>query len=141
MWIVSACAAEKRLPPPGWTKLDEEVNSVFSPTTRELKESASPGKWIPPRSGTNSIDIAAKHSLGHPIQAYPLYENGFRAHRNQSFADNNAESAKMYAEFSEVAAKNPYAWFHDSSPETAENIGTVSKGNRMICMPCKWKEE
>jgi hypothetical protein len=82
-------------------------------------------------------DYGARHSLGNPIQLYPLYENGFRAYRNQSIADNHAESSQLYAEFAQVAEKNKYAWNYPAKAETKESIGTVSKRNRMICFPCK----
>lgn len=36
---VTACAAAKQMPPPGWTPASEDVNAVFSPTTRELQPS------------------------------------------------------------------------------------------------------
>ena len=133
MLVVSACAAAKRLPPPGWTPLADDVDSVFSPTTRELVPSALPGAWLPPRE-TDSADVAATHSIGHPIHVYPLYENGLRAHRGQSVKSNNDESAQLYAEFANVAASNSYSW--STTAETAETIGTVSKKNRMICLPC-----
>ena len=134
---MTACAAAKRLPPPGWTELSEDVNTVFSPTTRELKPSALPGKWTPPRSDSNDLDVGAKHFIGNPIHAYPLFENSLRAHRHQSIADNNAESAQMYAEFAKVAEQNQYAWSHESTTETAESIATITKRNRMICFPCR----
>jgi hypothetical protein len=38
---VTACAAAKKLPPPGWTAPSEDVTAVFSPTTRELAPSPS----------------------------------------------------------------------------------------------------
>ncbi|KAI7710804.1 hypothetical protein KC322_g4280 [Hortaea werneckii] len=114
-----ACANAKRLPPPGWTKPAEDVNKVFSPTTRELQP-----------------NLGSKHHIGNPIHIYPLYENGFRAYRNQSLRDNHAESAAMYAEFAKIAAGNAYAWNYGTTPESAETIGRVSAGrNRMICFP------
>ncbi|GAB1733811.1 hypothetical protein NU195Hw_g4407t1 [Hortaea werneckii] len=114
-----ACANAKRLPPPGWTKPAEDVNKVFSPTTRELQP-----------------NLGSKHHIGNPIHIYPLYENGFRAYRNQSLRENHAESAAMYAEFAKIAAGNPYAWNYGTTPESAETIGEVSAGrNRMICFP------
>ena len=64
---LTTCAAAKKLPPPGWTKTKQGVDAVFSPTGRDL------GK-----------DLGAVHSIGAPIQVYPLFENGFRAHRHQS---------------------------------------------------------
>jgi hypothetical protein len=133
---VSACAAAKQLPPPGWTPLAEEVNSVFSPTTRELKPGALPGSWTPDSSGTDHVDLGAKHSIGNPIHIYPLYENAYRAHRGQSLHANNRESADMYADFARVAEANQYAWSYGKTAATTDSIGSVSKANRMICLPC-----
>ncbi|SMY28528.1 unnamed protein product [Zymoseptoria tritici ST99CH_1A5] len=115
---LTACAAAKKMPPPGWTAPDEDVTGVFSPTTRALQE-----------------NYGARHSLGNPIQLYPLYENSFRAYRNQSILDNHDESSQLYAEFAAVAEKNEYAWNYPAKGETKESIGTVSKRNRMICFP------
>lgn len=136
MRAVTACAAAKKLPPPGWTRVADEV-TIFSPSTRELKPSALPGQWTPPRTDSNGPGLGATHSIGNPIQVYPLYENSLRAHRNQSFAENHDESANMYAEFAKVAGQNEFAWSYGSSIETKDSIGTVSKKNRMICLPCK----
>ena len=86
---------------------------------------------------TVDIDVAGRHSVGAPIQVYPLYENGFRARRGQSIKENHEESAKLYGDFNEVAQSNPYAW-GAGSKETASSIGTISKKNRMICFPCKY---
>lgn len=134
---MTACAAAKKLPPPGWTKLSEDVNSVFSPTTRDLKPSALPGKWTPPESNSAHAGLGARHGIGNPIQVYPLYENSFRARRNQSIAENHKESAEMYAEFAKVAEGNEYAWSYGGMAETAQSIGEVTKRNRMICLPCE----
>jgi len=116
--LVSACAAANKLPPPGWTKSAEEVDSVFSPTSRSL--------------GSN---LGAIHSIGAPIHVYPLYENGFRAHRRQSILQNNQESARLYGDFAKVAEKNPVAWNYGKPAETEKSIGTVTKKNRMISFP------
>ena len=115
---LSACAAAKKLPPPGWTKLDQSVTTAFSPTTRALAPS-----------------LGAIHSIGAPIHVYPLFENGLRAHRGQSLHDNNAEPAQLYAEFAQVAAQNRYAWSYGKPPETAASIGTVTSRNRLIATP------
>lgn len=79
--------------------------------------------------------LGAKHGIGAPIHVYPLYENGFRAHRGQSIEENWRESAELYAQFADVAEKNDVAWNHGKHV-TAEDIGTVTKKNRMICWPC-----
>ncbi|KAL1961836.1 hypothetical protein VTN77DRAFT_1005 [Rasamsonia byssochlamydoides] len=115
---LTACAKTNKLPPPGWTSLDQPVDSVFSPSTLDLGE-----------------DLGGTHSIGAPIHVYPLYENAFRAYRGQSIKENNDESAQLYAKFSQVAAQNPLSWNYGKPAETAESIGTVSKRNRMICFP------
>ena len=76
------------------------------------------------------------HSIGAPIHVYPLFENGFRAYRGQSIADNHEESAQMYAEFAKVAEQQPCAWKYGKKASTKQDIGTVTKRNRMICFPC-----
>lgn len=67
---------------------------------------------------------------------YPLYENGFRAHRGQTIRENNRESAKLYAAFAKIAEKNQIAWNYGQPAADEEAIGTVSETNRMICFPC-----
>ncbi|EDU50753.1 acetyl-CoA acetyltransferase [Pyrenophora tritici-repentis Pt-1C-BFP] len=132
---LSACAAAKKLPPPGWTPPAEAVDSVFSPTGRDLGNSE-----ISSLSGnpcillTNPKDIGAIHKIGAPIHVYPLYENAFRAHRGQTPQKNHEESAKLYAEFAKVAEKNEIAWIYGSC-KTEEDIKTIGKKNRMICYP------
>ncbi len=117
---VAACAKAGQLPPPGWTKPDPKIKAVtLSDVTR---------------SGDN---VGTRHSIGLPIHVYPLYENASRAYRGQSILDNNQESASLYASFAEVASQNPFAWNYGLLPASAEDIGTVSKTNRMICFPCK----
>lgn len=117
--IVGSCVKNGALPPPGWTKPAKNVETVFSPTTRKLEKG----------------DIGGAHSIGSPIHVYPLYENGFRAHRGQPISQNHDESAELYAQFSEVAAQNEFAWNYPRK-DSKEVIETVSEKNRMICFPC-----
>lgn len=81
-------------------------------------------------------DLGGLHSIGAPIHIYPLYENGFRAHRGQSIKSNHEESTLLYENFSKVAERNPYAW-NAGNVESQSSIGTVSSNNRMICFPCE----
>lgn len=82
-------------------------------------------------------DIGAIHKIGAPIHVYPLYENAFRAHRQQSLKHNNEESAQLYAEFAKVAEANEQAWRYGQEAANKDLIGTVGKSNRMICFPCE----
>lgn len=80
-------------------------------------------------------DIGGMHSIGAPIHIYPLYENAFRAHRHQTLPENNKESATLYAGFADVASKNPYSWSHGKPAASQQDIGNVSRTNRLICTP------
>ncbi|KAL5113138.1 hypothetical protein ACEQ8H_008997 [Pleosporales sp. CAS-2024a] len=131
---LSACAAAKKLPPPGWTKPSQAVDSVFSPTGHDLGNSSISSLWQALSSTHAATDVGAVHQIGAPIHVYPLYENAFRAHRGQSIQANHDESAKLYAAFSKVAHDNEFAWNHGRHhDETA--IGTIGPQNRMICYP------
>ncbi|KAJ5805350.1 hypothetical protein N7474_011237 [Penicillium riverlandense] len=114
---LASCVKEKRMPPPGWSRPSKSVKYVFSPTTRELKK-----------------DLGGIHSVGSPIHVYPLYEHGFRAHRGQSVSENHEESAILYANFSQVAARNPHAWNYGHDADTIKSIGTVTKRNHPLLM-------
>jgi hypothetical protein len=128
------------MPPPGWSAPEKAVDGVFSPTTRELQQSMSNPA---PDAGMNLTTnlflkgLGGIHEIGAPIHVYPLFENGFRAYRNQTIRENNAESAEMYAEFAKTASQNPLAWSYGKPAETVDSIGTVSERNRMICFPCE----
>lgn len=68
-----------------------------------------------------------------PTRVYPLFENALRAARGESVEDNARATAALYAAYSAVAAANPAAWIPEA--RSAEDIGTVGPGNRMVCEP------
>lgn len=68
-----------------------------------------------------------------PIQVYPMFETALRAHANRSISDHQVHISELWARFSEVAARNPYAWSRQA--RTAEEIRTVSPNNRMVGFP------
>ncbi|KAM3065366.1 hypothetical protein ACMFMG_011510 [Clarireedia jacksonii] len=118
--------------------------ALASLTAYISKKGEYPKHWSPPAGNPATITwppsvtetTGTIHSIGLPIQVYPLYENAFRAHRNQTRSQNNIESAKLYAEFAKIAAKNEYAWNKDlAKTVTVEKIATPGKRNRMICEP------
>ncbi|KAH0276763.1 hypothetical protein KCU91_g3641, partial [Aureobasidium melanogenum] len=77
---------------------------------------------------------ASLHKMGLPIHIYPLYENSFRHRRKQSIRANHEESSALYAQFAQVAKENTFAWNYGKAA-SKQDIGTVSKTNRMICFP------
>ncbi|KUJ06859.1 uncharacterized protein LY89DRAFT_661468 [Mollisia scopiformis] len=115
---LGSCAAAGKMPPPGWTSPDESGTAV---SVSDLS--------------SRQQGLGTLHSIGLPIHVYPLYENGFRAHRRQSVEQNNKESSELYADFAKIAEENELAWNYGQPAATGEIIGTVSKKNRMICFP------
>jgi acetyl-CoA C-acetyltransferase len=68
-----------------------------------------------------------------PTQIYPMFENALRARAGRSIDEHQVVTSELWSRFSEVAARNPYAW----SPQarTAKEIRTVGPDNRMIGFP------
>lgn len=93
----------------------------------------------PPRNNiaavaiANAKPLARKHKLFTPIDVYPLYENATRAAWGQTVAEAQCESAKIWSEFSKVAAANPKAWLRQ--PVEPDAIGEASADNRMLAFP------
>lgn len=75
----------------------------------------------------------ARVGLVAPTDIYPLYENALRASLGQTLAEGQAESAAIWARFSDVAAENPNAWLRKRV--SAEEIATPSADNRPIAFP------
>lgn len=68
-----------------------------------------------------------------PVQVYPMFESALRAESGASHAEWAARLGRLWAGFSEVAAKNPHAWIQDAC--SAEEIATAGPANRMIGFP------
>jgi acetyl-CoA C-acetyltransferase len=77
--------------------------------------------------------VRKRHGLVAPTDIYPLYENALRASLGQTLAEGQAESAKIWAQFSEVAEVNPHAWLRKRV--SAAEIATPSANNRPIAFP------
>jgi acetyl-CoA C-acetyltransferase len=68
-----------------------------------------------------------------PIEIYPFFENAMRAHWGQTLEQAQTESAKIWSDFSHVAAANPHAWIQRAySP--AEILAT-NPANRKLNVP------
>ncbi|OAL75448.1 acetyl-CoA acetyltransferase [Trichophyton violaceum] len=115
---LNAFARAGKPPPSHWTEPAQKVSEVFQP-----------------KGSGNEENVGTMHSVGLPLHVYPLYENGLRAYRKQSLRENMKESAKLYAEFSKVAEKNPLSWSFGKPAETEQSLSTVTGKNRMICYP------
>ncbi len=83
------------------------------------------------RSGVSELE--ARHGATLPIQFYPLFENGLRAHQGHSLDEHQRYLGELCARFAAVAREHPCAWFRDG--KSAEEIATVSPQNRLVGFP------
>lgn len=73
------------------------------------------------------------HGLTLPVEVYPVFENARRAREHWSLATQRDRLGALWANFAQVAAKNPYAWI--TSAPSASDIATPSATNRMVAFP------
>jgi len=92
------------------------------------------------RFANDSIEtraIARSLDIREPTQMYPLYEMAWQARQGISPVQGREESARLWARYAQVAARNPNAWLRHA-PDAAQ-IAEPSEDNRMICWPySKW---
>ncbi len=78
-----------------------------------------------------------KNGLGAPTQTYPAFEHALRGRLGNSRQEHNALMAELWAGFSGVAAKNPYAQFPIN--RSADFLATPSPQNYPVADPyLKW---
>jgi acetyl-CoA C-acetyltransferase len=90
-----------------------------------------PERFGDPRSGTSPQEQL--HGLAAPINIYPVFENALRARDKRSLADHQKRMGALMSRFTQVAAKNPEAWF--PIERSAEELITVTERNRMVGYP------
>jgi len=83
------------------------------------------------REPLTNLEIRYKMTL--PIHIYPLFENALRHHENLSLDEHRNEIGSFCAGFSQIADRNPYAWFTDR--KSSDEIASLSTENRMISFP------
>ncbi len=78
-------------------------------------------------------DYENAHGLFLPANAYPLFENALRARRGLSVREHSLAIGRMFSRFTEVAARNPHAWF--PVVRSAEELVTPAESNRWVAFP------
>jgi acetyl-CoA C-acetyltransferase len=78
-------------------------------------------------------DQEAARGILLPIHAYPLLENALRGANGWTLEEHRDRFGGLWSRFSEVAAKNPYAWFREA--RTAEEITAPGPQNRPVAFP------
>ncbi|HMC51173.1 MAG TPA: hypothetical protein VKI64_00315, partial [Acidimicrobiales bacterium] len=114
-----------------YTRLLSRKTKAWLPWTRQPDDATPPDVLGDDRPGTSEAEMA--RSLLIPTQVYPVFESAIRAAAGESLDWHQEKVSRLWARFSEVAAKNPAAW----SPvaRTPEEIRTPSADNRMIGFP------
>ncbi len=104
----------------------------FDDWAGDVEEDLPEVQWIGDgRPGVTPYE--RRHGLDRPINIYPLFENALRARDKRPVGEHQARLGRLFAPFTEVAAKNPEAWF--PTTRSAEELVTVSDRNRMIGFP------
>jgi acetyl-CoA C-acetyltransferase len=83
------------------------------------------------RPGSSEREV--HYGLGAPTDVYPLFENALRARRGLDLPTHRLRMGRLMSRFSEVAARNPHAWFPVA--RSAEELVTVTPENRMVAFP------
>jgi acetyl-CoA C-acetyltransferase len=137
-WLVNVLAAQIAAGEVGTALIAgaEAVRTVARARKERMRLPWGGGEGTPEilgdeRDGTSPHELA--HGLVLPTTIYPLFENALRAARGWTIAEHRRELGRLCARFAAVAAENPYAWFRDAA--TAEEIATVTPGNRLIAFP------
>ncbi len=84
-----------------------------------------------PRAGVSDTELAA--GLVAPVNIYPMFESAMAAAAGRDFQAQREHVAPFLSAFSEVAAKNPYAWF--PQVRSAGEISTITPENRLVSDP------
>ncbi|GBF57389.1 hypothetical protein PbB2_01056 [Candidatus Phycosocius bacilliformis] len=75
----------------------------------------------------------ARHGLEFPANVYPMFENAYRAHLGRSLSDHQSAMGALFAPFTEVASRNPFAWF--PKVQSPDSLSQVDPSNRMVGFP------
>jgi acetyl-CoA C-acetyltransferase len=83
------------------------------------------------KPGVNAQERA--HGMHFPVNVYPLFEQAIRRQKGLSVAEHQMAIGRLFAPFTEIAAKNPYSWF--PTARSAEEIATPAEKNRYVGFP------
>src|ERR1700726_4632529 len=87
----------------------------------------------PKRGAAFQKPMAVTLGVFRPVSVYPFYEAATAAYWGQTPREAMAESGRLWATYSDVAAQNPNAWLKRRF--TPEEITTPTPDNRLIAWP------
>ena len=127
--MAAVCGAES-----SHTATQAARRGLSLPWTQPAAGRPVPGNaWLPSRNRSYLHPLALRHGITEPVTVYPLYEGATAAAWGQTPAQATAQSAALWAQLSETAARTPGAWLQ--APRRADEIMAVSPGNRMVAWP------
>lgn len=97
---------------------------------------ATGGRGSPSLIGENtdgSNALEADYGLDWPSMIYPLFENALRARLGLDLDTHRRRMGDLFSKFTEVAERNPYAWF--PVRRSSDELTTATPQNRMIAFP------
>ena len=74
-----------------------------------------------------------EYGFHYPIVSYPMFENALRKKYGHSIEEHQNYMGRLFAPFSEVASRSPYAWY--KQVRTPEEISWPSSNNRYVGWP------
>jgi acetyl-CoA C-acetyltransferase len=99
---------------------------------RRLPEGTEPARVIGTEMNMGHPAEAAR-GITMPVQVYPMFETALRAAAGEGVDEHQVKVSELWARFSAVAAKNPYAW--SQRELTPAEIRTPGPSNRIIGFP------
>jgi acetyl-CoA C-acetyltransferase len=117
------------------------VGGEAQAAVRRLRGTGEHAPWIvetdltePEKIGGYETEMVSEmRVLGVAATAYALFDDSLRLSRGESMDAHRDRIAALWARFSEVASRNPFAW--DRAPKTIAEIREPSANNRMIAFP------
>ncbi len=113
-----------------YRSLRAQITGVAAPVTSQHDE-APDRVWQPAREIWSPLE--EEYGLLMPVNQYSIIETALRHAEGVSVAPHREDVARLWAEFSRVAADNPDAWKRRAV--TAEQILSSDNGNRMLAFP------
>ncbi|MDK2758312.1 MAG: acetyl-CoA acetyltransferase [Blastomonas fulva] len=111
----------------------EALKTAAQRAAEKLGTAASAQNASRAASTRKTPNFRQRYGLTAPVDVYPLYENASRAAFRQTLAEGQHESARMWAQLSEMAAKNEGAWIRTS--QSIDSIEVPTASNRPIAFP------
>lgn len=109
-------------------------------TVRKLKKAGERPRWsyrdpekkpFPFEAPFHPSEVA--HQVFQAYTTFALRDVAWRAHRGQTVGEHSEAMGRLFAPMTEVAVKNPHAWFPVA--RSAQELVEITPGNRVVAHP------